>query len=125
MSNKTPKKHKRSRTERDRARERERDRIGPKEPPPETALYVKCPMCDGQSDVSELTGAKLIPCICSNGYIETGYTQERYDRLVKKTDKLLLALDEALRELNPAERVNVLRANGYTADDVEDARTRV
>lgn len=85
----------------------------------DTPLYVKCLVCEGKG-----VGTYDNSCLCENGFVLTGFTQERYDRLVAATDKLLLALDESLRNLNPSERLSVLRANGYTDDDVETARSR-
>lgn len=67
--------------------------VGKKNKPSATPLYVQCKHCGGTSEnvygLEETSG----PCIsCSNGYRQTGFTQERFDALVKDNDKLLLFL---------------------------------
>jgi hypothetical protein len=98
--------------------------LGKRQPAPETPLYVRCPHCNGPEVLGGYDDAGNCS-LCQDGYIETGFTQDRFDRLIGKADKLLVALDEALRELSPSIRLSVLRANGYTETDVDDAKSRL
>ena len=69
-------------------------------PKPETSLYVPCPQCGGSGEkYPDDEVGSVYPCVCHNGFIETGFTQERFDALVTRSDKLLIAVDDALRVL--------------------------
>jgi hypothetical protein len=98
--------------------------VGKKAQPEDTPLYVKCPNCTADKAIYDDAG-NCTNCLCDRGFIETGFTQERYDRLIKKTDRLIVALDDALTNLDPSRWLMVLRAEGLTEADVLDARSRL
>ena len=98
--------------------------VGPKHKP-DTPLYVACPNCNNPDVTAVYDDGGHPGCFCTHGFVQTGYTEERYQKLIKQTDKLLVGLDDALRELSPSIRLSVLLAHGYKEADVEAARSRL
>ena len=92
MDDFVPKKR-RVRPEKDRLREKQRKRdrkadpVGPRQAPPETPLYVPCTICN-RTGVGSYGNA----CVCERGFVQTGFTQERYDQLIRDNDAMLLLL---------------------------------
>lgn len=56
----------------------------PKPPAGDTPLYERCDRCR--------EGEPMTDHICTNGFVQTGYTTERLDRMQGEIDKLLLLL---------------------------------
>ena len=104
---------------------------------PETPLYVKCPQCSPPRFIGTAVGGQedgllFQHCVCHNGFIETGFTQERFDRLVTRNGKLLIAVADALlvlSELPLGDRDAIkaacvfLREVQPTAEELETARS--
>ncbi len=104
----------RKRTDKDRARDNQGPRVKPTTP-----LYVRCPQC-GASEVG-LRG----DCVCLNGYVETGFTQERFDSLLKENDRMLIFLDSCNKY--PGEAGTDIREfveNPVVQEKIEGARSR-
>lgn len=97
--------------------------VGKRKPPAAaTPLYVACPQCGaGPLELRE-------DCLCHNGYVETGFTQERFDRLIKENDQLLVLLSDvsdAAQSMDIEVRRRLNKALDGRAADIEAARTRI
>lgn len=92
---------------------------------PTTPLLVKCPQCDGVQSYIDESG-DYHKCICRDGYVETGYTQERCDKMQGRIDALLVMLAHVQDMLDaPGERISSL--DEFVADNAEEievARSR-
>ena len=104
-------------------KKRKRRGGGPRrEPDQGTPLYTVCPTCNGKQEY-ELDG-QWHKCICQDGYVSTGFTQERYDHLVTDHDKLLILLDDLETFGYDAVRARIAEALSGKDKDVEAARDR-
>ncbi len=69
---------------------------------PVTPLYVRCPLCRGTGEKHEPAGMNgdaggvTLPCMCHSGFVETGFTQERFDSLIRDNDRLLMLLADVM-----------------------------
>ena len=84
-----------------------------------TPLWVECPVCGGAGPTAQRD------CTCRQGYVETGFTQERFDALIKENDRMLVLLvSMVFTDLGSLRtRVNAI-LKGREAD-VEAARSRI
>lgn len=95
--------------------------VGGRAPAAEEHLWVRCRQCVLHG-FPPGGGCGL----CEGGFVETGYTAGRLDRLQTEVDRLLLYLDRVVAALRPgAQRDYALRALLHShADTLEAARTR-
>jgi hypothetical protein len=102
-------------------RDRDYNKLGPKGAPREgdTPLFVRCPQCEALP--ASPTRAGWEGCLCSRGYIFTGFTQERFDALIKDNERMLLLLAD-VREAPADEIMAVDRFLSGREDDIELAR---
>ncbi len=101
--------------------------VGPRQELVPTPLYVKCVVCVRASGFGHHDNV----CVCERGFVETGYTQERFDELVTRTELLIVAIAEALEIIRRIPNKNeslesvcgVLRKVEPSDDEVVTARS--
>lgn len=89
-----------------------------------TPLFVRCPVCDGSGKVIEHMNQSR-SCACVNGFIETGFTQERFDVLIRDNDRLLMLL-ETMTGMTDLYAIRALASKQIAkrGDDLDAARSR-
>jgi hypothetical protein len=92
------------------------------EPPPETPLYVLCPQCGGAKSYVDESG-DYHACLCKDGYVRTGYTEQRFDALVKENDRLLILLHR-IALAGPAGWVHAADETKDRFPEIEGAKSR-